>query len=90
MDCHTAVYVAQRTAHDLAIKISQKQNITKTQSVHLFHVKPNGVKILVDDDVVSQIPEGQVMTADVSGLSASDNAAIDGGSAPVVEVYLYF
>ncbi|KAJ5771805.1 hypothetical protein N7520_002334 [Penicillium odoratum] len=88
---HTAVYLAESTVNQLVEKISQKQNFNRDHSVNLFHLKPNGMKIMIDDDVVERIPDGQAMTAEVSDLEVLDKLATDNSSVPAaVEVRLSF
>lgn len=84
-DYHTAVYLTVLTVNELAAKISQKQNFSPDQQLRLFHVKPNNMKVILDDDSLQRIPEGQAMTAEVSEFST------DVGSMPaLVDVRLYF
>ncbi|KAJ5295993.1 hypothetical protein N7508_010814 [Penicillium antarcticum] len=84
-DYHTAVYLTERTAKELMAKIAHKQRFSQDHIVHLFHVK-NGMKIIIDDDVVQRIPDGQDMIAEVSEISS--NTATGGGS--TIEVRLDF
>ncbi|KAJ5769935.1 uncharacterized protein N7511_001986 [Penicillium nucicola] len=83
-DYHTAVYLTERTAKELMTKISQKQRFTQDHILHLFQVK-NGMKVIIDDDVVQRIPDGQDMIAEISEIN---NTASGGGS--TVEVRLDF
>lgn len=46
----------------LALAISRKYGFTLTDSFNIFHVCDKGLKILVENDFVQQIPEGQHMT----------------------------
>lgn len=90
-DYHTAVYLADPTVNELVEKIFQKQKFSRDHSVNLFHLKPNGMKVMIDDDVVEQISDGQAMTAEVSDLEVSDKLATDNSSLPAaVEVRLFF
>jgi hypothetical protein len=66
-------------------KISHKQRFSQAHIVQLFRVK-NGMKIIIDDDVVQRIPDGQDMIAEVSEISS--NTATGGGS--TIEVRLDF
>ncbi|KAJ5288291.1 hypothetical protein N7508_011066 [Penicillium antarcticum] len=82
---HTAIYLTERTTTELIAKISHKQRFSQAHIVQLFHVK-NGMKIIIDDDVVQRIPDGQDMIAEVSEISS--NRATGGGS--TIEVSLDF
>lgn len=79
------MYLTERTANELMAKISHKQRFSQDHIVHLFHIK-NGMKIIIDDDVVQRIPDGQDMIAEVSEISS--NMATGGGS--TIEVRLDF
>lgn len=63
---YRAIYLTERTARDLAEKTLQKQQIDPNRMSRLLHIKPNGLKVMVDDDVVAQLPDGQDMVADLS------------------------
>ncbi|KAJ6115916.1 hypothetical protein N7523_006333 [Penicillium sp. IBT 18751x] len=89
-DYHTAVYLAEPTVLELVTKISQKQKFSRDRQVDLFHINPNGMKIILDDEVVQRIPDGQDMTAEVFELATSEEMATDGGSVSNIEVRLHF
>ncbi|KAJ6093523.1 hypothetical protein N7486_008812 [Penicillium sp. IBT 16267x] len=89
-DYHTAVYLAEPTVNELVEKISQKQNFSRDHTVHLFHLKPNGMKVMIDDDVVERIPNGQDMTAEVSQLEGSNDSGTNRDSGPAIEVRFSF
>ncbi|KAJ5331738.1 hypothetical protein N7476_001521 [Penicillium atrosanguineum] len=76
-DYYHAIYLAERTAWNLMEKISMKQQIDPSSIVHVFHVKRNGLRIVVDDDVVRELPEGQDMVVEIcEGSRGNEN---DGG-----------
>lgn len=50
---------------DLMKKISEKHHIDPQRIVRVLHVNENGLRIMVDDDVVRELPEGQDMVADI-------------------------
>ncbi|KAJ5924295.1 hypothetical protein N7466_008482 [Penicillium verhagenii] len=92
-DYHTAVYLVEPTVDELIEKIAQKQKFNRDQRVQLFHAKPNGMKVMIDNDVVKRIPDGQDMVAEVSDLEESNKiaSATGGGSLPAaIEVRLSF
>lgn len=61
-DCfHRAVYLQSRTASCLSGSIAAKCNIEPSSVFRTIRVSPTGVPILLDDDVVLQMNEGQDM-----------------------------
>ncbi|KAJ5174440.1 uncharacterized protein N7482_000317 [Penicillium canariense] len=64
-DYYRAIYLTERTVRDLMRKISEKHQIDPTRIVRVMHVTQNGLRIMVDDDVVRELPEGQDMIADI-------------------------
>ena len=46
-------------------KISEKHHIDPSRIVRILHVNEAGLRIMVDDDVVRELPEGQDMIADI-------------------------
>lgn len=89
-DFHTAVYLAEPTVNELVEKISQKQKFNRDHAVQLFHLKPNGMKVMIDDEVVERIPDGQDMTAEVSELERSNDTGTNREAVPVIEVRFSF
>jgi hypothetical protein len=49
----------------------------------------NGLEVMVDDDMVQHIPEGQIMTADISEVSCIEVASA-GLKPSVAEIKLVF
>ncbi|CAI7577409.1 unnamed protein product [Penicillium pancosmium] len=64
-DFYRAIYLTERTVRDLMKKISEKHHIDPSRIVRILHVNQNGLRIMVDDDVVRELPEGQDMIADI-------------------------
>ncbi|KAJ5674122.1 hypothetical protein N7462_009561 [Penicillium macrosclerotiorum] len=62
---YRAIYLTERTVRDLMKKISEKHHIDPSRVVRILHVNENGLRIMVDDDVVRELPEGQDMIADI-------------------------
>ncbi|RMZ78793.1 hypothetical protein DV738_g3634, partial [Chaetothyriales sp. CBS 135597] len=63
-DCtqyYRAVYLMRRTVRDLIIGISRKFQIDPTRVTQVTHVNTKGLNIVVDEDVVREVPEGQDM-----------------------------
>ena len=51
----------QRTVKDLVNGISEKFNIEPQRVTRVTHVNARGLQIVVDEDVVRELPEGQDM-----------------------------
>ena len=85
-DFYRAVYLSERTVRNLLEKISLKKRIDPQRIVRVLHIKRDGLKIMVDDDVVRELPDGQDMDVEVS-----ETANGDGGSKePAVELKLSY
>ncbi|KAL4810553.1 CP2 transcription factor-domain-containing protein [Aspergillus unguis] len=82
---YRAVYLTERTVRDLMDKISVKQRIDPQRIMRVLLVRENGLRIMVDDDVVRELPDGQDMVAEISETSTMDAA-----DAPSVEVKLRY
>lgn len=50
-------------------KISEKHNIDPDRIVRILRINNNRLKIMVDDDVVRELPEGQDMVAEFTEAS---------------------
>ena len=61
---YRAVYLMQRTAKDLVHAIATKCNIEPTTVLRTIMVNQKGLAILVDDDFIRELPEGQDMIAE--------------------------
>lgn len=86
-DYYRAIYLTERTARDLMQKISGKHNVDSTRISTILHVNQKGMRVLVDDDVVRELPEGQDILVDISEASGS-NASDPGTSGPPIEMRL--
>ncbi|KAL4800624.1 CP2 transcription factor-domain-containing protein [Aspergillus venezuelensis] len=73
-DYYRAVYLTERTVRDLMEKISMKQRIDPQRIMRVLLVKENGLRIMVDDDVVRELPDGQDMVAEISEAHTFDAA----------------
>ncbi|KAL4924296.1 grainyhead-like protein [Aspergillus undulatus] len=73
-DYYRAVYLTERTVRDLMEKISMKQRIDPQRIMRVLLVKENGLRIMVDDDVVRELPDGQDMVAEISEAQTFDAA----------------
>ncbi|KAL1957966.1 hypothetical protein VTO42DRAFT_5358 [Malbranchea cinnamomea] len=66
---YRAVYLFERTAQNLAHEVSKKCQFDPTSIVRVVCNRANGINIVLDDDVVQQIPEGQDMVVEFSEIS---------------------
>jgi hypothetical protein len=60
-DYYRAIYLMQRTVKDLVNGISEKFQIDPTRVTRVTHINSRGLQIVVDEDVVRELPEGQDM-----------------------------
>lgn len=65
-DYYRAIYLTERTVRDFLSKISEKQKMDPGRVVRVLRVNSKGLKIMVDDDVVRELPDGQDMVAEIS------------------------
>lgn len=69
-------------------KISEKQQIDPGRIVRVLRVNQDGLKIMVDDDVVRELPDGQDMVAEISDASRVEDPIVNPDSA--VEIKLTY
>lgn len=67
-DCYRAVYLMQRSVKDLINGIAEKWEIDPNRVTRTLRINPRGLKIVVDEDVVRELPEGQDMLVEFSDL----------------------
>ena len=67
--CYRAVYLMQRTARDLVVNIANKLRMQANLIQRALYVNPKGLNIMIDDDVVRQMPEGQDMLLEVAEIN---------------------
>ncbi|RMD39463.1 hypothetical protein DV735_g5664, partial [Chaetothyriales sp. CBS 134920] len=67
---YRAVYLMRRTVRDLITGISRKFQIDPTRVTQVTHVNTKGLHIVVDEDVVREVPEGQDMLVEFSPAQA--------------------
>ncbi|KAJ5561808.1 hypothetical protein N7535_003730 [Penicillium sp. DV-2018c] len=70
-DYYRAIYLAERTVQDLLKHICLKYQIDSTTISSIIHVNQKGLRVMVDDDVVRELPEGQDMIIDISDVPGS-------------------
>ena len=67
-EVYRAVYLMQRTVKDLINNISSKFHIDPRRVTQVTHVNSRGLHIIVDEDVVRELPEGQDMIVEFAPL----------------------
>lgn len=67
-DYYRSVYLMARTARDLVSGIATKCNVDPAQITRTIRVNPKGIKIMVEDDTVKELPEGQDMLVEFSDM----------------------
>jgi hypothetical protein len=71
-------------------KISEKNHLDPARIVRILHVNQNGLRIMVDDDVVRELPEGQDMIVDIYESPATTNEDGDWSPGTPVEIKLTY
>ncbi|KAJ5382755.1 CP2 transcription factor [Penicillium concentricum] len=87
-DYYRAIYLTERTARDLARKITEKYHIDPMRISNITHANEKGMRVLVDDDVVRHLPEGQDMIVDIEASGPNGSAPGTPGSA--IEIKLTY
>lgn len=87
---YRAIYLQKRTLKDFISAIATKCNIEPTRVLRTLRVSRNGLHVLMDDETVQELPEGQDMTAEFSEIqsvpklrewdSGSTDLQVDGDS----------
>ena len=70
-DYYRAVYLMDRTVKDLINSIATKCQVEPARVSRTIRVNPKGLKIMVDDDVVRELPEGQDMAVEFSQIDST-------------------
>ncbi|KAL8862563.1 MAG: hypothetical protein Q9178_001061 [Gyalolechia marmorata] len=65
-DCYNAVYLMERTVKELVSQLAAKCNVEPSRISRTVQVNHKGLKIMIDDTVVRELPEGQDMTVEFS------------------------
>ena len=69
-DYYRAVYLMRRTLKDLVSSIAAKCDVEPARITRTLRVNPKGLKILIDDEVVRELPEGQDMTVEFADIKS--------------------
>lgn len=70
-DCYRAVYLMERTVKDLIASIATKCGVEPTQVNRTLRINAKGLKIIVDDELVRELSEGQDMVVEFAGVDAN-------------------
>ncbi|KAK5129778.1 hypothetical protein LTR08_002844 [Meristemomyces frigidus] len=65
---YRAIYLTQRTLRDFNRILATKCNIEPTQILRTIRITRQGLHILLDDECIRALPEGQDMTAEFSEI----------------------
>ncbi|KAH2362357.1 hypothetical protein KXV98_005460 [Aspergillus fumigatus] len=90
---YRAIYLRERTTSDFICQLSRKYKIQPDSILSLVHITPNNLRVVVDDGVVGEIPEGQDMFARFTEVPAefgSDGRDDTEGYNNGYEVHLFF
>ncbi|KAJ5158563.1 CP2 transcription factor, partial [Penicillium coprophilum] len=87
-DYYRAIYLTERTARDFAKQISEKFHIDPIRISNITHANQKGMRVLVDDDLVRHLPEGQDMIVDIEAPGPNGSAPNTPGSA--IEIKLTY
>ncbi|CEJ61662.1 hypothetical protein PMG11_10186 [Penicillium brasilianum] len=80
---YRTVYLRERSARDLIQRICEKFSIDASRISCILHTNQAGLDILVDDDFVEQIAEGQDMIVHLERLPLKDGGAGSPPNAPL-------
>lgn len=79
-DYYRAVYLMERTVKDLNASIAMKCGVDPTHVTRTLRVNPRGLKIMVDDEVVRELPEGQDMIVEFAEVNIGSGFKQEAGS----------
>ena len=68
-DCYRAVYLMERSVRDLINSIAKKCDVEPSQIKRTVRINPKGLKIMVEDEVVREMPEGQDMMVEFTEVN---------------------
>ena len=88
-DFYRAVYLTEHTVQDLVRQITEKYQIDPMRISNIMHAHEKGMRVVVDDGVVRQVPEGQDMILDVSETQ-NPNGNAPGTSGSPMEIKLIY
>ncbi|KAI9707209.1 MAG: hypothetical protein M1836_000169 [Candelina mexicana] len=83
-DYYRAVYLMQRTTKDLVTAIASKCGIDPQSINRTISMNSKGIKVIVDDDVVRQLPEGQDMKIEIVEINPDGRVKRELGSGSTI------
>lgn len=75
---YRAIYITERTVHGLAEKISKKYLLKPNCISQILYITRAGIEILVDDDFVREMAEGQPMEVSIDPIACQGVETPDG------------
>ena len=88
-DYYRAVYLMARTVDDLVRSITTKCQVEPSRILRTIRVNSKGLKIMVDDEVVQELPEGQDMAVEFSTMDSTSHYKQEPGQAPLEMRLIY-
>ena len=79
-DYYRAVYLMERTVKELINSIAMKCGVDPSDVTRTLRLNPRGLKIMVDDEVVRELPEGQDMIVEFAQMNPSPGFKQEAGS----------
>ena len=76
-DYYRAVYLMERTLKDLVINIAMKCQVDSTTVTRVLRINSKGLKIMVDDEVVRELPEGRDMIVEFSTIESETTPKLE-------------
>jgi hypothetical protein len=77
-----AVYLMQRTLQDLVNGIANKSGMEPSKVLRTLRITQKGLNIVLDDEAVHELPEGQDMVAEFSELKSQSPMKREWDSGP--------
>lgn len=82
-ELHRAVYLMKKSLQEFVAQIAAKWNLDPSKVARTVRMLPQGLEVVMDDDAVAELPEGQDMVLDVSEVPVS---SLQDPSAPAQSV----
>ena len=79
-DYYRAVYLTERTRKDLINNIAAKWKLEACQITRAIRINPKGLKIMIDDETVQELPEGQDMVVEFSEIESNLCVKMESGT----------
>lgn len=89
-DYYRAVYLMARTAKDLIAGIASKCEVAPGRIQRALRINPKGLQIMLEDDTVWELPEGQDMCVEFSSMESNHDGADVVNSNSALELRLFF